>query len=111
LLDFGLASCLGVGAEFAEAAGDVGGFVVDAFDFVILTTALDGGPFDDAGGGGTEGIAHVRLLEDFFGASSSFAIGDELLRGEMFILGAVDRVEEAEFDGIGEGDAEIQVPG
>src|SRR5438477_598828 len=32
------------GGEFAEAAADVFGFEVDAFDFVVFAAAFDGGP-------------------------------------------------------------------
>ena len=39
------------------------------------------------------------------------AIGNELFGGEVRIFGAVDDVEEAEFDGVGHGDAEVQIPG
>jgi hypothetical protein len=34
-----------------------------------------------------------------------------LFRGKAFALGAVDDVQQAEFDGIGHGDAVVEVPG
>ena len=83
---------------------------VDADEIVIVTAALDGRPFDDVIGGCTEWVAHVGLLEDFFLASAGAAIGDELVAGEVFVLGAVDDFQEAEIDGVGEGDAVIQIP-
>ena len=39
------------------------------------------------------------------------AIGNELLGGEVRVFGAVDDVEEAEFDGVRHGDAEVEIPG
>ena len=38
------------------------------------------------------------------------AIGNELFGGELRVFGAVDDVEEAEFDGVGHGDAEVEIP-
>jgi hypothetical protein len=66
------------GAELAEALDDLVGLEMDAFDLVVEATPFDGGPFDNAGGGGAEGIAHVGLLVNFFGAGTGLAIGDEL---------------------------------
>ena len=77
---------------------------MDAFDLVIGAAAFDGGPLDDVVGGGAERVAHVGLLEDFFGAGAGAAIGEELVGGEVGAVGAVDDVEEAEFDGVGHGD-------
>ena len=101
------AGCGIVGVELAEAAGDIIGFEVEAFDIVIMAAAFDGGPFDDAGGSGPEGIAHVGLLEDFLRTGAGLAGGNELGGSEVLILRAIDDVEEAEFDGVGEGDLEI----
>ena len=106
----GFASVLPVGAEFAELLADLVGFKMNALDFVIEAAALDGGPLNDGGRGSTERIAHVRLLKDFFRAGPGAAVGEELFRGKVFALGPVNHVEETEFDGIGEGDAEIQIP-
>jgi hypothetical protein len=50
------------------------------------------------------------LLEDLFEAGAGAAIGDELIGGQGGIAGAVDDVEEAELDGVGDGDAEVEVP-
>ena len=107
----GFASVLPVGAEFAEVLADLVGFEMDALDLVVEAAALDRGPFNDRGRGSTKRIAHVRLLKDFFGAGAGTAVGEELFRGKVFPLGAIDHIEEAEFDGIGEGDAEVEVPG
>ena len=52
-------------AELAEEAQDLVGFEVNAFDLVIVTAALDGGPVHDGGRGGAKRIAHVGLLIDF----------------------------------------------
>ena len=38
------------------------------------------------------------------------AIDDELFGGEVRVFGAVDDVEEAEFDGIGDGDTVVEIP-
>ena len=102
---------MGGGVEFAEAAKDIVGFEVEAFDFVVGAAAFDGGPFDDGGGGSAERIAHVGLLEDFFGAGTGAGATDEFFGVEAGALDAVDDVEEAEFEGVGEGDAEVEVPG
>ena len=86
-------------------------FEVEEDDVVIVTATLDDAPFDDAVGGGAKGIAHVGLLKDSFVASASAAIGEELLRGDFGAAGAVNGVNEAGADGVGEGDFEIQIPG
>ena len=104
------AALLVVGAEFAEVAEDVVGFEVDAFDLVVLAAAFDGGPFDDGSAAGN-GVAHVGLLEDLFEAGACAAVGEELISGEGGFARVVDGVEEAEFDGVGDGDAEVEVPG
>jgi len=98
---------LGIGVELAEEAEDLIGFEMDALDLVILTATFDGGPFDDAGGSGTERVAQVGLLVNFVGTGAGLAIGDELIGSEVRAFGAVDDVEEAQFDGIGHGDAEV----
>ena len=59
------------------------------------------------GGGGAEWVAHVGLLVNFLGTGPCLAIGDELFGSEVRVLGTVDDVEEAEFDGVGHGDAEV----
>ena len=97
-------------AELAEEAEYLVGFEVNAFDLVIVAATLDGGPVNDRGRGGTERIAHVGLLIDFLGTGTGLAIGDELFGGEVRIFGAVDDVEEAEFDSVGHGDAEVEIP-
>ena len=111
LFDFGFASLGPVWAEFAELLADLIRFEVDALDFVIEAAALDGGPFHNGGGGSTEGITHVGLLKDFFGASATAALGDEFFGLERSVLGAVDDIDEAVFDGVGKRDAEVQIPG
>ena len=83
---------------------------VDADKIVIVTAAFDGGPFDDVAGSGAEGIAHIGLLEDFFVAGASAAIGDELFGGDAGAACAIDGIDEAEVDGVEEGDAEVEVP-
>ena len=98
-------------AELAEEVEDLIGFEVDAFDLVVVTATLDGGPVHDSGRSSAERIAHVGLLIDFLGTGTGLAIGDELFGGEVRVFGAVDDVEEAEFDGVGHGDAEVEIPG
>ena len=83
---------------------------MDAGDFVIVTTAFDDGPVYDVVGRGAEGIAHVALLVDFFLTSARLAISEELGAGKLSAASAVDDVHEAELDGIGHGDAEVQIP-
>lgn len=111
VVDLALASFVGTRVELAEAAGDVIGFEVETLDGVVVAAALDGGPFDDVSGGRAEGIAHVGLLKDFFGAGAGAAIGEELRGSEIGVGGAIDDVEQAEFDGVGHGDAEVEIPG
>ena len=111
LTDLALAGRFGGGIELAEELEDLAGFEVNALDLVVIAAAFDGGPLDDRGGGGAERVAHVRLLVNFFGAGTGLAIGDELFRGEARAFGAVDDIEEAEFDGVGHGDLEIEIPG
>ena len=84
---------------------------MEAFDGVIVAAAFDGGPFDDVAGGIAHGVAEISLLEDFFGAGASLAVGEELIGADGGVLDAVDDVEEAEFEGVGEGDAVVEVPG
>jgi len=111
LADLRLALLGGVRGEFAEAAEDIVGFEVEAFDFVIGTAAFDSGPIDDVGGSGAHGIAHIGLLEDFVGAGARAGVGEELVGSEAGALDAIDGVEEAELDGVGDGDAVVEVPG
>ena len=110
-MDFGFAIGLAVRIEFAELPADLVGFEMDALDFIIGAAAFDGRPVHDGGSGSAKRVAHVGLLKDFFGAGESTAVGEELFRGKAFALGAVDDVQEAELDGIGHGDFEIQIPG
>ena len=110
-VDLGLTVGLITGAALAEEAEDLVGFEVDAFDLVVVTATLDGGPVHDGGGGGAERIAQVGLLIDFLGTGTGLAIGDELFGGEARALDAVDHVEKAQLDGVNEGDAVIKVPG
>jgi len=107
--DFGLAGGLEVWSEVAEEFYNVGGFEVEAFDLVVGAAAFDGGPVDDGSATG-DGVAQVGLLEDLFEAGAGAAVGEELVGCEVGVAGAVDDVEEAEFDGVGDGDLEIQVP-
>src|SRR6266404_645813 len=81
-VDLGLAAGLVTRAALAEEAEDLVGFEVNAFDLVIVTATLDGGPVHDGGRGGAERIAQVGLLIDFFGTGTGLAIGDELFGGE-----------------------------
>ena len=82
-----------MGAELTEEAGDVGGFEVDAFDFVIGATTFDGGPVDDGSAAGNR-VAHVGLLEDLFEAGPGAAVCEELIRGESCVAGVIDDVEQ-----------------
>ena len=110
-VDLGLALGLGGRVELTEVAENLIGFEVDAFDRVIVTATLDGGPVHDVIGGGTHWVAHLGLLEDFFEARASLAAGEEFLAGGGGAVDAVDDIEEAEFQSIDDGDAVEEIPG
>ena len=57
--------------------------------------------------GSTEGIAHIGLLVNFLGTRTRAAVCNELFGGEVGAFRAIDDSEEAEFDSIGHGHAEI----
>jgi len=99
-----------VRAESAELLYDLAVLEMDANDFVIQTAVIEGTPLDDVIGGCTERIAHVRLLKDFLGAGAGRATGNKFFRIEGGIAGAIDDLDETEFDGIGKGDAVVEVP-
>ena len=80
--DFGMAGGLSMWAEFAEEAGDVGGFEVETFDWVIGATAFDGGPVNDGSAAG-DGVGQVRLLKDLFESGTGAAAGEELIASEF----------------------------
>ena len=105
----GLAGGLEVWSEVAEQFYDVGGFEVDAFDLVIRAAAFDGGPVND-GGTAWDGVAHVGLLKDLFEASAGATVSEELAGGEVGIASAIDDLKQAELDGVGDGDFEVQIP-
>src|SRR5262245_22081691 len=48
-----------------EAFDDIVVFEMDTDEVVIVSAAFDGGPFDDVIAGGTGGVAHVGLFENF----------------------------------------------
>ena len=110
LYDFSLPLVGRGGIELAEALEDLVRFEVESLELVIVAAALDGGPLDDARGGGPEGIAHIGLLIDFFGTGASATIGQELFGREFRAFGAIDDVDDAELDGVRHGDTEIQIP-
>jgi len=93
--DFGLTIDEAIGVDLTKFFQDLVMFQVEADDVVIAATALDDGPIHNVVGGGTEGIAHVGLLEDFLLAGAGAAVGDELRASEGGALDAVDNVEEA----------------
>jgi len=107
--DFGLAGFLSGRVEVAEETNDFRRLQMDAFNFVIGATPFDGGPVDD-GSAAWDGVAHVGLLEDLFETRTRPAVGKELNWREIGVTGAIDNIEEPLFDGVGDGDAEIQVP-
>jgi len=51
------------------------------------------------------------LLENAFTAGTGAAVGEELFARETAAAGFVDAFDEAVFDGVGHGDAEVDVPG
>jgi len=83
---------------------------VEAVYLIIVAAAFDGGPVHDGVGGGG-GVAEVGLFEDFGEAGAGSAVGEELIGLEVGAFGAVDDVEETEFEGVGHGDSVIQIPG
>ena len=99
-----------VGGGGAEFGLDLSVIEVEALDLVVVAATFDGGPVHDAGGGG-DGVAQVGLFVDFREAGAVAAVGEELDGFETGATGFVDVVEEAEFDGVGHGDAEVQIPG
>src|SRR5512133_400266 len=110
VVDFGFTAGGSVRGELTEVLKDLWGFEVDAFDFVIGAAPFDGGPFDDVGGSGAHGVAHVGLLEDFVGARAGAAVLEELGGGEAGALDAINDIEEAGLDGVRDGDAKVDVP-
>ena len=110
LVDLVFALVLGGGIEVAKELEDFVGFKMDALDGVVVAAAFDGGPFDNAGGSGALRVAQVGLLVDFFRTGAGTAVINEVGGGDLGILGAVDHIEQAEFDGVGHGDPEIEVP-
>jgi hypothetical protein len=102
LLDVAFTRILAGRVEFAELLADLGIFEMDSLNLVIGAAALDGGPFDDGGRGSAKRVAHVGLLKDFFGTSAGAATDEKLFRGKVFALGAIDDVEQAELDCVGE---------
>ena len=111
LFDALFAVVLVAGSEFAEEAGDVGGFEMDAGDFVVGAAALDDRPVDDVVGGDAEGVAHVGLLKDFLLAGAVTAVGEELVGREFSAVHAVDDFDEAILNGVGHANFEVDVPG
>ena len=81
-----------------------------AFDFIVGTAAFNGGPVDNGCAAG-DGIAHVGLLKDLFEASAGAAVDKELIGDKVCVAGAIDETEKALFDGVGDGDFEVEVPG
>src|SRR2546422_416876 len=75
-----------------------------AFDFVIDHATFHGGPWDNALSSAA-GIAHIFLLEDFGEAGAVLAVLDELFAGQVGAPDFVDFIDEAELDGVEEGDA------
>src|SRR6267142_5382024 len=101
---------MGRGVEMTKEAKDIVGFEMDAVDGVVVTAALDGGPVGD-GGATRERVAHVGLLEDGFEAGPGLAIGEKFGGLKVGAAGAVNGVEESIFDGVGDSDATIKIPG
>src|SRR2546426_10689093 len=83
---------------------------VDTDECVIVAAAFDDGPVHDVVGGGAQRVAHVALLIDFFLTRARLAISEELGAAKLSAASAVDDVHEAELDGVGHGDAEVQIP-
>ena len=92
---------LGTGSGQAEALKDVGSFEVDPLDGVIGAATFDGRPVHDGGGGGATRVAEIGLLVGFVGAGAGPAVGQELSGGKPGALGAINNVNETEFDGVG----------
>src|SRR5439155_14696762 len=108
--DFLFAIALAGRTELTELFDDLTVLEVDTDECVIVATAFDDGPVHDVVGGGAERVAHVALLVDFFLTSARLAISEELGAAKLSAASAVDDVHEAELNGVGHGDAEVNVP-
>ena len=108
--DFLLAIALPGRTELTELFDDLTVLEVDTDEGVIVATAFEDGPVHDVVGGSTERVAHVALLIDFFLTSARLAISEKLGAAKLSAASAVDDVHEAELDGIGHGDAKVQIP-
>jgi hypothetical protein len=103
-MDFEFAVGLGVGVELAEEAEDLIGFEVDAFDLVVLAATLDGGPFDDVGGGGTEVApkgktpnSNIQAPERLQASSSNLQTSFLTANGREFTrIGSRERTQRAQ---------------
>ena len=109
VLDFVFTRAVAGGAEIIEQIDDFVLLEVDAGDFVLDSTFLNDGPFDD-GGAGWERVAEVGLFVDFLKAGAGAAVGEEFVFGKGGGAGAVDEIEQAEIEGVGHGHSEIQIP-
>src|SRR4051812_1536824 len=89
---------------------DIVGFEMDAFDGVVVTAALNGGPVGD-GGAARERVAHVGLLEDGVEAGPGLAVSEKFGGVKVGAAGAVNGLEEPIFDGVSDSDATIKIPG
>ena len=70
-VDLGLALGLGSRVELTELAENLIGLEMNAFDLVIGTAPFDGRPVHDGGGGGAEGVAHVRFVKSTFSSAKA----------------------------------------
>jgi len=109
--DLVFATVLSGGVELAELLEYLVVFEVNADDVVVVAAAFDRRPVNDAIDGGPKRIAHVSLLEDSLITSAGAAIGQKLLGGDFGAADAINGIHEAELNGVGERDAEVDVPG
>ena len=109
-MDLALALFVIGGRDLAKVLENICGFEVNAFDGVVGAAKFDSGPIDDAGGA-RERVAEIGLLEDFLRAGAGLAVGEELVAREARAGGAVNEFKEAVVEGVGHGDAVVEIPG
>jgi len=102
----GFAIVLPFGPVISEEVGDLVGFEVEAFDFIIRHATVNRGPWNEAFGS-PAGAAHVFLLEHFGKPRTISAVLDELFAREFRAADFVDFFDKAESDRVEEIDAII----
>ncbi len=108
--DFVFSAVFTARIEGAEEVDNLGVFKMEADDAVVVAAAFDGGPVNDVIGGSAQRVAHIALLIDFFLTRPGTAASEKFFGFELSAARAVNDIEEPEFDGVGHGDAIVQIP-